>query len=102
MGRWGLKRNETGSELESWVVGTWGCTVLFAVLFRMFLAVCNQMAHQHTARKLAEDIEEPELGHLLGDGLMRWSDLLAQRVEWNLNFTSQVVYFVPMPTEKED
>lgn len=40
----------------------------------LYVFTCNQMVHQRTARKLAEDNEEPELGHLLGDGLMRWSD----------------------------
>lgn len=34
-----MKRNETGSELESWAVGTWRCIGLFIVLFCMFLLV---------------------------------------------------------------
>lgn len=58
------------------------CTVQCAFLYVFNCLQSN--GHQHTARKLAEDNEEPELGHLLEDGLMRWSDLLAQRVERNL------------------
>lgn len=70
MGGSGLKRNKTGCELESWVVGVWRFPVLVTLLFCAFLIVYNQKLHQHTHTEPAKDNQEPRVELPPG----RWAD----------------------------